>query len=376
KTLTPLWTGDIDRKCSKIKETSILGSLRWWYEALIRGLGGKVCNITSENPKNRCDYDRDKGNICDVCKIFGCTGWSRRFRLEVEGKRIPLFFVTNLNSNLRWLCKIFNGREISKNPTYSGRREYICDFNGINEIFDDEMVLKYLSLEQPKIHNPLIEFLIKFVSKYSALGAKTQNGFGQIHVKNIDSRVLKEGKKLIEEQISKKMKTNDSKFLWDFRNYFILEFKIPEDDNMIRSYLNNSKIIGVPLEIYNKYKNRFIPCAFDIRYKSGKFGLREHFKSLDKDLSKNLFGYVESEDSKSGSQIFVSHLYRGNTDNDPYNLKIWGFVNENLLEKNKKVTSLGDLMNEIENHIYNSVFKNSKTDLKKKGIDIIEEELK
>jgi CRISPR-associated protein Cmr1 len=83
KTLTPLWTGDVKGECNEVKETGIIGSLRWWYEALVRGLGGYACDVTSENPKERCDYGRDKGNICDACKFFGCTGWSRRFRLEV-----------------------------------------------------------------------------------------------------------------------------------------------------------------------------------------------------------------------------------------------------------------------------------------------------
>ena len=34
KTLTPLWTGDLNSECSTINETGIIGSLRWWYEAL------------------------------------------------------------------------------------------------------------------------------------------------------------------------------------------------------------------------------------------------------------------------------------------------------------------------------------------------------
>jgi CRISPR-associated protein Cmr1 len=43
KPLTPLWTGDAERKPGTLRETGIIGSLRWWYEALIRGLGGTAC---------------------------------------------------------------------------------------------------------------------------------------------------------------------------------------------------------------------------------------------------------------------------------------------------------------------------------------------
>ncbi|RLG37609.1 type III-B CRISPR module RAMP protein Cmr1, partial [Methanosarcinales archaeon] len=45
---TPIWTGDVDGKCSKIKETGIICSLRWWYEALVGGFGGYACDPTSE----------------------------------------------------------------------------------------------------------------------------------------------------------------------------------------------------------------------------------------------------------------------------------------------------------------------------------------
>ncbi|MBK9094822.1 MAG: type III-B CRISPR module RAMP protein Cmr1 [Anaerolineae bacterium] len=39
RTLTPLWTGGVDGAMDRIHETGILGSLRWWYEAIVRGLG-------------------------------------------------------------------------------------------------------------------------------------------------------------------------------------------------------------------------------------------------------------------------------------------------------------------------------------------------
>ena len=77
KTLTPLWTGGVDRTCDRLHETGIIGSLRWWYEAIVRGLGGKACDPTG---KHRCPDEY--GNYCDVYQVFGSTGW-QCFRLTI-----------------------------------------------------------------------------------------------------------------------------------------------------------------------------------------------------------------------------------------------------------------------------------------------------
>lgn len=81
RTLTPLWTGGVDGSCDRLHETGLIGSLRWWYEALVRGLGGEACDPT----KHSCLYDEKEphNGLCDVCQVFGATGWRRRFRLTV-----------------------------------------------------------------------------------------------------------------------------------------------------------------------------------------------------------------------------------------------------------------------------------------------------
>lgn len=78
RTLTPLWTGGVDQTYNRVHETGLIGSLRWWYEALVRGLGGYACDPTSDD---RCP-DKD-GKHCAACELFGCTGWARKFRLRV-----------------------------------------------------------------------------------------------------------------------------------------------------------------------------------------------------------------------------------------------------------------------------------------------------
>jgi CRISPR-associated protein Cmr1 len=86
KALTDLWTGSVTlkEKGGRIKEetgpkrfitASLLGSIRWWFEVLVRGLDGYACDPT----ETKCE-DRKH---CIVCELFGCTGWARKFKFEV-----------------------------------------------------------------------------------------------------------------------------------------------------------------------------------------------------------------------------------------------------------------------------------------------------
>ncbi len=83
--LTDLWTGDAQGKPDRVIATGLLGSIRWWFEVLVRGLGGSACDPTFDG--NRCPDGRKQptnvGHHCVVCELFGCTGWARKFRFEV-----------------------------------------------------------------------------------------------------------------------------------------------------------------------------------------------------------------------------------------------------------------------------------------------------
>lgn len=95
--LTGIHTGNAERKHVKLRETGILGSLRWWYEAVIRGYDGRACDPTSTN----CN----ENSHCDACELFGCTGWSRKFRFEIEEngktKRLKLYPLRNIQ-DVEW----------------------------------------------------------------------------------------------------------------------------------------------------------------------------------------------------------------------------------------------------------------------------------
>lgn len=76
---TDLWTGDAKGEPNRLIATGLLGSIRWWFEVLVRGLDGHACDPTGKRCEGR--------NHCVVCELFGCTGWARKFRFEVLDER-------------------------------------------------------------------------------------------------------------------------------------------------------------------------------------------------------------------------------------------------------------------------------------------------
>jgi len=167
KTLAPLWTGGVEAgKVDRIHETGILGSLRWWYETIVRGLGGEVCDPTTPS----CTYDPDKPNngLCDACQVFGATGWRRRFRLAImdhtqqdisSPKKISADSTINPMTNKKptwWL------------PDHPRSGNLTIHIQSLAQDFPPEV----------------IGGLVQFVADCAAIGAKTQMGFGVIESAN------------------------------------------------------------------------------------------------------------------------------------------------------------------------------------------------
>ncbi len=165
KTLTPIWTGGVDGKPDKLHITGIRGSIRWWYEALIRGLGGYACDPTDDSLEfKRCELkltDKEKKErellnkkvkqkICPACYLFGCTGWSGKFILRItEPDKM-----TNLVS--------LNSRDI---------------------LFDLHFIEKKAFEEAEK---NLLKMILKLIVNYGAIGGKTTQKPSEEIVKNTE----------------------------------------------------------------------------------------------------------------------------------------------------------------------------------------------
>lgn len=195
ETLTPLWTGgveagNVDRiKVDRIHETGILGSLRWWYEAIVRGMGRKACDPST----GKCKFDldsyrrssvaderqrlRDSG-LCDVCQVFGATGWRRRFRLTIADKTNP-----DTSSPKRISADRPSNPKTDKKPTW-----WFHDYPRVGNL---SIQIQSLTPEFPAA---VIAGLIQFIADWAAIGARPQMGFGVIkpQKERFDTRPLYE----------------------------------------------------------------------------------------------------------------------------------------------------------------------------------------
>ncbi len=223
KPLTPIWTGDAEGRITTLKETGIIGSLRWWYETLIRGLGGTACDITSDNPKERCDYERDKGKICNTCELFGCTGWGRKFKLEAS----PVNYIEELNIGTR--KKLRDGRE-----RYLRRK--IRGFISENPVTLTITPLRGIT----KSEWALLNKTFKIIEEHGALGAHSSQGNGVIKIlqnslpgqeSSIDTKNFISGdtsypkKENLETEIRKNLFSDSSK------EYLLKECRLKEEKN-------------------------------------------------------------------------------------------------------------------------------------------------
>lgn len=301
ETLTPLWTGGVDGKVDRIHETAIIGSLRWWFEALVRGVGGHACDPT----KHECQFDMEKyrksqdqeknerenlreAGLCDVCQVFGATGWRRRFRLEVMETHVSDALIedtisltnTDENGNQRTSSWYF------RDPTHSGRPPKP------NTPKQGFFTIKIQSLA-PDFNPQVIAGLIQFVADWAALGARAQMGFGIVKCIDdpVDTVALREW--LNERNVS--------------RNYPSL----PNIQHMFFAKISPKKEDG-------KFSDA---DTFNIKY-----DLRRLF-SNDRQLRHFIMGTVKDKsitpEGRMAAKIHVSRPY-----DDGKEIRVWGWIPE------------------------------------------------
>ncbi len=340
KTLTPIWTGNIDRNSSTLTESSVIGSLRWWCEGIVRGMGGYACTAI-QNGSTPCPASpntRIPDELCPVCQFFGCTGWARRFRLSGSDMRaIPLFFVSHQQAyigNANWLYRMFGGSDLGGSKEKRGR-DWQFSF-GVQMLWGDEFSLEALPrFADSEDTADMLAYLFSIIANDGSLGAKAQNGFGVVKlIGGISQDAIKRGRARLLELSERSRANGEQKDDWFFnlQNVFIRRYEIKDP----APYQGVGRVIGAPQP--KLYPSRFIPCAFDIRYKSSSknpftgqgrdFGLRPFLKQRFSSKAVNLLlgeTRPRSDADRSASRICVSHLFR-ESQAERYKLRIWGNI--------------------------------------------------
>lgn len=302
KTLTPLWTGGATAgKVDRLRETGILGSMRWWFEVLVRGVGGfvsdpvgdgkggldlKLYNALSDEDKREPLKLREAG-LCDVSYLFGATNWKRRFRIEIIDDRTE--HDRNVSSialkDQRYQKEHRNGNKKIKTPKWYFPERYQ------DKPRSGTFFLKIVPLDSTFDPN-IIAGLIQFMADWAALGSRPQMGFGVVE--------LLEGRQ-------------DTRPLFDYLKKRVGVRSDPGCPSLRDCFF---------VKLRKKDKSKFNEnVTFLIKY-----DLRQKF--TDKALRHNMMGSIH-DDPKLASKIKISRDYPCN---DITNIRILGWIPSDIGE--------------------------------------------
>jgi len=308
---TPLWTGDIDSQCNSLQCNGIMGSLRWWTEAILRGIGSYACDPTGDN---RCPKENKNGNkkvtqYCPSCLIFGATGRRRMFRLVINDR-----------------TKVFNGDAINIKP--NGRKHGWYLGSGLV----GEIDLQIIPLDRNFDKN-LILVPLAIAANWGGIGARTQHGYGVVNIQ--------EKKEL------------------NFKNFQSALEKILKNDHLNKLTIEKSKMTNNSLP---DIKKMFFA---KVQFEAKDDDVKKLCETKNKDKKKNrriknwLFGTIRNK--KWASKINVSCAYPLN--NNLWEFRIWGWIPEegihNGFNRNAFLKNLKSSLNESGSSLWKTLLGNN-----------------
>ena len=332
KTLTPLWTGDAERKNTELRETGIIGSLRWWYEALIRGLGGSACDPTN----SKCEGE----NHCDACELFGCTGWSRKFRLEVE-------FNTTIP-------EVWIGTREKRGNRYLKR-------NVAGFMSDGSIILTFIPLRDISQNEwALLNKTLQIIADYGALGSKTSQGNGVIEIR--ENNLPHKDKK--PEKLEKSDNNNE---LPNLGNFFFYKFRIKfkEDvSNLIDRNVFWTHALDHPN--FQDYRENWKKLWNDYHFLPISFHIRDAIRHLEGNRNERHAIFGIGGNYAHGSKVFVSHGYKiDENDEKTVEIRIWGYETKDKIKN--------DIKDLLENRLKEKLFSKRENNELLESCSLIEE---
>ncbi len=404
-TLTPLWTGDAEGKSEKLKLAGIIGSLRWWFEALVRGTGYYACDITSEKSNKECraeiknfeDIITIYEKICPVCFIFGTTGWKSRFSLNIENDNLQKSY------NGKVVVKLNDGRGWHYEAGLMGEATLAFQY--------DEFYLKE-DLKFSDVFPSILKILLYLIQEHGMLGAKTSMGYGVVKFKlNGSDLTIAESdwekfKKYLE--LFAKSFKKEVKYLPNLKDMFFVKFKVDSDfDNILQNikrfyrfqdgisegdidkwkdlgWLTTSPVLRNCLRCIfrGKYSNKeckFLrSCTRNYWWNKRNNQQNRNYNSdktidvlnLDKKETENIrHFFMGSTQEPEFSAIQVSHVY---TNNGNLEFRIYGWLPDKEPIKSKVEDVLGLL-----SHLFNDApWKERYDSTQKKKVSLLPSQIK
>ena len=215
ETITPLWTGDAWEECKDIRPSSLLGSLRFWFEVYyiteILKEEGEIKKFLKNyldsqgKPQEKLEYEKfrklfleelkevlkninndninldeiignvlQESNISIPSRIFGCTGWKSRIEIKIEDFTKKEIELNNLILNKPINC----GRWVNKTL-------FNNDENKITVFENVKITLKTTEYWWDTYLKPFFEYL---KDKIILFGGKKSFGFGFVNLKYIEDK--------------------------------------------------------------------------------------------------------------------------------------------------------------------------------------------
>jgi len=242
----------------------------------------------------------------------------------------PLHFRASSKMNQEWLRRVFGGKnqKIEALQVPYGNLK----FQFIPRRYDAEYAKSQLAL------------ILHVAAEYGGIGAKVQHGFGQFLFPSELNISLSNGLQDLQATIQMgflRAKGPVVSTPFDLRNFVSITYEIP--GTRLDAFTKDQAHIG---KEDKKRENRYIPCAFDLRYKgTGNYGMRRWLKrkgwkeTTDPNKLEELdillgprsqwgkgrnSGKIE-DDFRTASRVFFGMPYLKQGSQDTYILRVWAF---------------------------------------------------
>ncbi len=196
ETITPIYTGDAWGKNSEIKASSVMGSLRFWFEVYCYFAGidvkeneelkdkdyQKILKSLKRDIENIDKYIFDNLPLTLPSKFFGCTGWKSRIDIE------KIFFKENQDYSYPLGKQSFKSLQYEKEyfdkKAKKKKIKTIIPSWYFEKGFYGKITITFKTTNE--IKNNILLPLLNFIEKYTFIGAKNNIGYGRVKFTNIE----------------------------------------------------------------------------------------------------------------------------------------------------------------------------------------------